>query len=130
ANVVLTSRTVELEVRRARILEQLGEWAPLIAALAPEWQTILRCPEPTHDPLDSLNRLALAIRRLIGCYADDDSPIVVVLDDLQWADASSLGILEFVLQAPEPLNLLVLAAVRDGSGGSRDRGAVTELRDR
>lgn len=132
ANIVLTSRAGELELWRDQILGQLGEWSPLIAALAPEWQAILRCPRPpTDDPGDaSLNRLALAIRRLIGCYADDGSPIVVVLDDLQWADASSLGILEIILRAPEPLNLLVLAAVREGSGANAGRGAVTGLRDR
>jgi predicted ATPase/GAF domain-containing protein len=132
ANVVLTSRTGELEVWRARILRQLGEWAPLIGALAPEWQAILRCSAPLiHDPLDaSLNRLALAIRRLIACYADDESPVVLVLDDLQWADASSLRILELVVTAPEPLNLLVLAAVRDGDGASRDAAAMRELGDR
>jgi predicted ATPase/GAF domain-containing protein len=132
ANVVLTSRAGELEVWRDQILGQLGEWAPLIAALAPEWQTILRCPTPaTGDPRDaSLNRLALAIRRLIGCYANDESPVVVVLDDLQWADASSLGILEIILQAPEPLNLVVLAAVRDGTGATAHYAAVYELRDR
>jgi predicted ATPase/GAF domain-containing protein len=131
ANVVLTSRTGELEVWRDQILGQLGEWAPLIAALAPEWQTILRCPAPTHDARDaSLNRIALAIRRLIGCYADDESPVVVMLDDLQWADASALGILEIILGAPEPLNLLVLAAVRDGGGAGGDGAAARELRAR
>lgn len=132
ANVVLTSRSGELEGWRAQILAQLGDWAPLIGALAPEWQAILRCPTPlVHDPLDaSLNRLALAIRRLIGCYANDEAPVVVMLDDLQWADASSLGILELILTAPEPLNLLVVAAVRDGGGGHSGAAVVRELRDR
>jgi predicted ATPase/GAF domain-containing protein len=132
ANIALTSRAGALERWRDQIQRQLGEWAPLIAALAPEWQTILRCPRlPTDDPGDaSLNRIALAIRRLIGCFADDESPVVVVLDDLQWADASSLGILEIILRAPEPLNLLVLAAVRDGKGARSQRTAVIELRER
>jgi hypothetical protein len=129
ANVVLTSRTGELEVWRARILGQLGDWAPLIAALAPEWQTILRCPSSTtHDPLDtSLNRLALAIHRLFGCYADDESPLVLVLEDLQWADAPSLRMLELILTAPEPLSLLVLAAVRDGGGAGGEVAVVHAL---
>ncbi|HEX7841653.1 MAG TPA: AAA family ATPase [Kofleriaceae bacterium] len=130
ANVILTRPTPELEGWRTHILEQLGEWAPLLGAMAPEWQAILRCGAPaTHDPLDaSLNRLALAIRRLIGCYADDESPVVVMLDDLQWADASSLRILEIVLTAPEPVNLLVLAAVRSGDSGVAS--SVRELKDR
>lgn len=130
ANLVLTRRTDELEDWRARIARRIGEWAPLIAALAPEWQTILQCPAPPARELlnVSLNRLALAIHRLIACYASAQLPVVVVLDDLQWADSSSLRILELLLAAPEPLNLVVLAAVRDGEGASGEVAALRELR--
>jgi predicted ATPase/GAF domain-containing protein len=128
ANVVLTSPDAELDDWRERFHAELGEWAPLIAALAPEWQTVLRCSPSTHDPLDtSLNRLALAIRRLLACYAADDTPVVLVLDDLQWADASSLRMLELILTAPEPLDLLVLAAVRDDGGSGSEVAASREL---
>jgi predicted ATPase len=132
ANAVLTSPGGELEVWRARILDALGEWAPLIAALAPEWQTVLRCPAPaSNDPLDtSLNRLALAIHCVLGSFADDESPVVLVLEDLQWADASSLRMLEFIVTAPEPLNLLVVAAVRDGEPAGSEASAVRALRRR
>ncbi|HET7504387.1 MAG TPA: AAA family ATPase [Kofleriaceae bacterium] len=128
ANIVLTSRSGELEAWRARFLGQLGEWAPMIGALAPEWQAILRCPAPSvADPLHSVNRLALAIRRLIGCYAEDDAPVVVMLDDVQWADDASLRLLELVLTAPDPLNLLVIAAMR---GDDAEAAAVRSLQDR
>jgi tetratricopeptide (TPR) repeat protein len=39
-------------------------------------------------------------------------PTVVAFDDLQWADASSLGLLEFVVRAHRPVPLLLLAAYR------------------
>jgi predicted ATPase len=136
ANVVLASPSVELHEWRDRLLDELGEWAPLIGALAPEWQTVLRCPQRAARDLPdtSLNRLALAVRRLFACYADDGAPIILVLDDLQWADAASLRILELVLTAPEPLDLLVLAAVRDSGDaqvvhdlGQRLRKAGTDV---
>ncbi|HEX8111976.1 MAG TPA: AAA family ATPase [Kofleriaceae bacterium] len=132
ANAVLTSPGGGLEVWRARILDALGEWAPLIAALAPEWQTILRCPEPaSNDPLDtSLNRLALAIRCVLGSFADDESPVVLVLEDLQWADAPSLRMLELIVTAPERLNLLVVAAVRGGEAAGGEASAVRALSQR
>ena len=39
-------------------------------------------------------------------------PLVVVFDDLQWADSSSLALLEFVVRAHRPVPMLVLGAYR------------------
>ena len=40
------------------------------------------------------------------------TPLVVVLDDIQWADDSSLALLQFVVGAHRPLPLLILGAYR------------------
>jgi hypothetical protein len=42
-----------------------------------------------------------------------DKPIVVVLDDLQWADAPSLGLLEFIARRIRAEPLLVIGTYRD-----------------
>lgn len=39
-------------------------------------------------------------------------PVVVAFDDLQWADGSSLALLEFVVRAHRPVPLLLLGAYR------------------
>lgn len=120
ANVVLTRNPAELEGWRKKILGELGELASLVAALVPEWNLVLRPPvRPGDEILDaSMNRLAMAIHRLIACYSEPTGPVVLMLDDLQWADASSLRILELLLTMPEPLNLLVLTGVRTDDQGS------------
>ncbi len=48
-----------------------------------------------------------------------DRPVVVVLDDLQWADESSLLLLDLAIQSPRLSSLSVLGAVR------RETGAAT-----
>lgn len=106
---------------RDKLLAALGDGAPLIGVLAPEWAAILGEPTPTDAVAgdSGLNRLAVAIAALLRSCAEPDAPLVVVLDDLQWADTSSLRILELVLELPGPLNLLVLAGVRASeTGGS------------
>ena len=40
-------------------------------------------------------------------------PVVVVLDDLQWADTASLQLLRHVIAADQPMRLLVLGTYRD-----------------
>jgi predicted ATPase len=114
ANAILTRSTPELDAWRQKIVGSLGELASLIATVVPEWKAILRVSErPVDGALDtSLNRLAIAIHRLIACFATEAAPVVVMFDDVQWADASSLRILELVLTAPESVNLLTVIAAR------------------
>ncbi len=45
------------------------------------------------------------------------APLVLVIDDLQWADADSLALLANVLGEPEAPPLLLVATVRAGSTG-------------
>lgn len=55
-----------------------------------------------------------------------DRPVVVILDDLQWADESSLAMLEFVARAPEPAGVCLIGACRHDelSPSARERLAV------
>ena len=39
--------------------------------------------------------------------------MVLILDDLQWADASTVLLLSHMLQDPEPVKLLVVATMRE-----------------
>ena len=45
--------------------------------------------------------------------ASQHQPVVVVLDDLQWADKASLQLLRHVIAADQPMRLLVLGTYRD-----------------
>ena len=50
-----------------------------------------------------------------GCWrwCREQQPVVVVLDDLQWADKASLQLLRHVIAADQPMRLLVLGTYRD-----------------
>ena len=57
------------------------------------------------------------------------APVVVVLDDLHWADASSLELLQFIARRPRPVPLIVLGAYRDDelAPGSAQARLLAEL---
>jgi DNA-binding CsgD family transcriptional regulator len=70
-------------------------------------------PAPPSDGSDR-DRLLLmdAVSRWLNRVAAEHGPVVVVLDDLQWADESSLALLEFVARDPAPAALAVIGCAR------------------
>jgi DNA-binding CsgD family transcriptional regulator len=58
-------------------------------------------------------RVALAVFQLVSGAADA-SPLILIVDDAQWVDRSSLGVLSFVARRLENEPVALMAAVRDG----------------
>ncbi|XXT24205.1 AAA family ATPase [Sorangium sp. So ce429] len=113
-----------------QILAQRGEVSArmardLGAAVSPNGQALTEIiPElgpllgaqpaiPPLGPAESQNRLTLALQRALRVVATADHPLALCLDDLQWADAASLRLLEAQLTDPESGHLLVIGAYRD-----------------
>ena len=55
--------------------------------------------------------VVMGVRFLFGVFANE-SPIVVVIDGLQWADQASLELLQQILERSEPLPVLTLLVTR------------------
>jgi tetratricopeptide (TPR) repeat protein len=98
----------------------LGPGAPWIAGLLPEFAATLGAPARASE-LDSDQarfRLFDALATLLATAAERQ-PLVVVLDDLHWSDASSLLALEFVSRALPDVPLLAIAAYRHAEAHAR-----------
>ncbi len=54
-------------------------------------------------------------------------PVVVVIDDLQWADGSTLSLLELIARSPQPAALSVIGCYRPGELGERARAQLPLL---
>jgi len=101
--------------RRQRLEDVLARSATLAREIGPGLSDILQTGDtsatPTVDPQQEQRRLFGATRRLIAWMARRQ-PLVLVLDDLQWADASSLEAIshfaDLILDAP----LAIIAIAR------------------
>ncbi len=66
------------------------------------------------DPIEQRTRMFGALRELLRNLAKRH-PLVVLVDDLQWADADSLALLAEVFREPDAPPLLLMATMRPGA---------------
>ncbi len=100
---------------RALLRADLSVRADEVARLLPEIAAHIGGVRPplAEDPEAERLRLFDAVREWLGAIADR-RPLLLVLDDLQWADRSSLMLLRHILDAPPADPLLVVLTRRDG----------------
>lgn len=103
----------------------MGPGGPLVATLVPELATRLGIePASSIDAGDGQFRLFDAVSRLLA-RASNGVPLVLILDDLHWADGSSLGLLEYLSKEVPRQRCLILCAYRDVEVTRRSRLLTT-----
>lgn len=104
-----------LAARKLAIEQAIGSNGRLLTDLCPELELVIGPqPEPPAlGPSEAKNRLALVLRRFLSTFAREGAPLVLFLDDLQWADPSSLDLLTRILGDPDARHVLVIGAYRD-----------------
>ena len=98
-------------------------WTQVIRAVRAE---VGARPDPFAVPADSEHarfHFFDAVATFIAAVAER-TPVVVIVDDLQWADVPSLLLMQFVAQGPRESRLLLLGTYRDVE--VRDSPAVTD----
>jgi predicted ATPase len=97
----------ELADRLQVITGELRRIVPELADRIPD------LPEPlAGDPDGARSRLFEAVASLL-CEAAQNTPIVLVLDDLHWADQATLLLLKYVICYPRQARLMVLGTYRE-----------------
>jgi predicted ATPase/signal transduction histidine kinase/CheY-like chemotaxis protein len=116
---LLTESEAVLEAWRERIEEAVGPNGQLLVAIVPELERILGPqPEvPEVGPVEARNRFQLLVTRFLRVFAQPGHPFVLFLDDLQWADAASLQLIEQCASDAASHHLLIIGAYRDGEVG-------------
>lgn len=129
---ILTEPPTALARWRQKILDALGPNGRLVIDLVPELELVIG-PQPKAQelgPTESQHRFERAIQEFLFAFASPRHPLVLFLDDLQWADPASLRLLQLVLADRHRGHLLVVGGYRDNEVGSDHplRLALADLR--
>ena len=116
---LLSESEERLQAWRRRLLKALGANAQLIIDVIPELQLILgpQPPVAVLDAQEARNRFNLAFQQLIRAICTPEHPLVIFLDDLQWADSATLSWLRLILNDSQASSLLLLGSYRNNEVG-------------
>lgn len=87
-----------LENWKSKLQDALGPNGKIIADIIPSIELIIgKQPEISElGPEEAHNRTNFTFRNFINVFAKKEHPLVLVFDDLQWADSASLNLLKLL----------------------------------
>ncbi|XYI04115.1 AAA family ATPase [Sorangium sp. So ce1128] len=116
---ILGASEDQVERFRQRLREALGPHGRLLADVLPEIERLVgpQAPMPELPPAEAQSRLHATLQRFVAAIAQREHPLVLFLDDLQWADAASLKLLEQLVTYTDAAHLLLVGSYRDNEVG-------------
>ena len=112
---LLSETENQLQKWKTKILSELGENGQVIIEVIPELELIIS-PQPAVEELSgnaAENRFNLLFLKFIKVFTTQEHPLVIFLDDLQWADTASLKLMQLLMSEKNSQYLLFLGAYRD-----------------
>lgn len=112
---ILTESEDRVSAWRQAILDEISPNGQVIVDSIPELKWLIG-KQPEVQPLPAIeaqNRFQIVFQQFVRVFTKKEHPLVLFLDDLQWADAASLNLLRYLLTHTKSEYLLVIGAYRD-----------------
>ncbi len=111
--LLLAEPDEDLAEARGRILRALGPNAGLLTTVLPEFAALLAVPPDPGDPLTAQVRAQRSAVDILRAVASPKRPVVVFVDDLQWAGRLPLGFVDLMVSEEPVKGLLLVGAYRE-----------------
>jgi predicted ATPase/signal transduction histidine kinase len=110
---LLSESDVQIQQWRNQILSALGENGQVIIEVIPELSKIIGEQPPAIELSGTAaqNRFNLLFQKFTQVFTSAEHPLVMFLDDLQWADSASLNLMQLLIA--DTKHLLLIGAYRD-----------------
>ncbi|MFY0644547.1 MAG: AAA family ATPase [Bacteroidia bacterium] len=112
-----SDETIEQWSRRIQF--SLGKNGALITEVIPLLTKIIGKQSKVQklQPAEQETRFNMVLLDFVYAFTSTHSPLVIFLDDLQWADLPSLNLIKMILQNPRKEGVMLLGAYRDNEVG-------------
>ncbi|MEA5593875.1 AAA family ATPase [Rivularia sp. UHCC 0363] len=112
---LLTENATHLDQWRNKILTAVGANGQVIVDVIPEVELVIgkQLEVPQLDGTEAQNRFNRVFTEFINIFAQKEHPLVIFLDDLQWADSATLKLMQILTADLESKYLLLIGAYRD-----------------
>ncbi|MEH2407866.1 ATP-binding sensor histidine kinase [Nostoc sp.] len=110
---LLTLSDTEIQQWKSKILSAVGENGQVIIEVIPELSRIIGIQPPAIELSGSAaqNRFNFLLQKFTQVFTSLEHPLVIFLDDLQWADLASLKLMQLLMA--DTRHLLIIGAYRD-----------------
>jgi predicted ATPase/signal transduction histidine kinase/tRNA A-37 threonylcarbamoyl transferase component Bud32 len=112
---LLTENNEKIETWREKILSALGTNGKVITDVIPEVELIIGTQPDVAQigATESQNRFNRVFKEFIQLFTQKEHPLVIFLDDLQWADSATLNLIQLLITDTDSKYLLFIGAYRD-----------------
>jgi Nif-specific regulatory protein len=112
---ILTESDDRIRAWRDKLTEALGPNGQVIVEVIPEVELVIG-PQPAVPVLgaaENQNRFNRVFQQFSRVFAQQEHPLVIFLDDLQWADIPTLNLIKVMVTDPDTHYLFMVGAYRD-----------------
>jgi predicted ATPase/serine phosphatase RsbU (regulator of sigma subunit)/tRNA A-37 threonylcarbamoyl transferase component Bud32 len=112
---LLTESEAQLQQWREKLRGAFGVNGQVIIDVIPEVELIVgeQPPVPKLGASESQNRFNIVFSNFIRAFCTKKHPLVIFLDDLQWADSATLNLIELMMTDADMQYLFLIGAYRD-----------------
>ena len=105
----------QIALWQEKLLSALGANAQVIIDVIPGVEALIgkQPAVPELEPVESQNRFNLVFTNFVRSFATEGQPLVLFLDDMQWADSASLNLISILATDQELKYFMLIGSYRD-----------------
>jgi diguanylate cyclase (GGDEF)-like protein len=112
---LLTENQQQIAVWKKKLLKAFGDNGQVLIDVIPEVELIIgsQADVTKLGAAESENRFNLVFQQFVNVFCQPEHPLVIFLDDLQWADSASLKLIRLLIADDRSKYLFLIGAYRD-----------------
>ncbi|MCP4351243.1 MAG: AAA family ATPase [Desulfobacterales bacterium] len=116
---ILTEPESNLKYWKQILTENLGMYGQIITDVIPDTELITGPQAPVRElpSAEARNRFGRVFMNFIRVFCKKEHPLVIFMDDLQWADTATIDMIEGIVKHGDVKYLLLIGSYRDNEIG-------------